>query len=345
MKAKINSFLRAVCHPIVTVACAGVVLLIASSALAQNLFVAEAGNNNITEITPSGVKSTFATGLNYPDGLAFNSAGDLFVANGTLSPDTNALTITKITPDGTKSIFATTVSDPRGLAFDSAGNLFVVSAPDSTVTEIAPDGTQSPFASGFSYARGAAFDSVGDLFVGDEFGSTIYEFTAGGVRTTFTHNQNTPTALAFNSVGNLFASDFFGEIYEITPEGVQTLFSMTSGPTGLAFNSAGDLFVADQYDDCIYEITPGGALSIFASGLNQPMALAFEPSPALAATVTNGVIQVGVTMPSPYHSTIVQVSTDMVNWTSVCTNTPPFTFTDSMGTSLQCRFYRAMLGP
>ncbi|HLX68285.1 MAG TPA: hypothetical protein VKV04_01540 [Verrucomicrobiae bacterium] len=50
-------------------------------------------------------------------------------------------------------------------------------------------------------------------------------------------------------------------------------------------------------------------------------------------------------MPSPYYSTIVQVSTDMVNWTNVCTNTPPFTYTDSMGTVLPCRFYRALLGP
>jgi len=35
----------------------------------------------------------------------------------------------------------------------------------------------------------------------------------------------------------------------------------------------------------------------------------------------------------------------MVNWTNVCTNTPPFTYTDSMGTVLPCRFYRALLGP
>jgi hypothetical protein len=75
------------------------------------------------------------------------------------------------------------------------------------------------------------------------------------------------------------------------------------------------------------------------------MALAFQPVPELAATVTNGVIQVAVTMPSPYYSTIVQVSTDMVNWTGVYTNTPPFTYTDSMGTTLPCRFYRALLGP
>jgi hypothetical protein len=50
-------------------------------------------------------------------------------------------------------------------------------------------------------------------------------------------------------------------------------------------------------------------------------------------------------MPSPYQSTIIQGSTDMVNWTNIYTNTPPFTFTDSMATTLPCRFYRALLDP
>ena len=38
-------------------------------------------------------------------------------------------------------------------------------------------------------------------------------------------------------------------------------------PVGLAFNSAGDLFVADFGSGNIYEFTPGGAQSTFASGL------------------------------------------------------------------------------
>jgi hypothetical protein len=136
-----------------------------------------------------------------------------------------------------------------------------------------------------------------------------------------------------------------GKITEIAPDGTQSIFATGLGaPTGLTFNSVGDLFAEDLSGN-IYEFTPGGVRSNFASGLNQPTGLAFQPVPELAAAVTNGVIQVAVTMPSPYQSTIVQVSTDMTNWTSVCTNTPPFTFTDPMGTTLPCRFYRAMLGP
>jgi hypothetical protein len=38
---------------------------------AGDLFAAAWGSGNITEITPGGVQSTFASGLDYPTGLAF----------------------------------------------------------------------------------------------------------------------------------------------------------------------------------------------------------------------------------------------------------------------------------
>ena len=47
-----------------------------------------------------------------------------------------------------------------------------------------------------------------------------------------------------------------------------TFASGLYGPYGLAFNSAGNLFVADYGSGNIYEFTPGGVRSTFASGLN-----------------------------------------------------------------------------
>jgi hypothetical protein len=71
--------------------CAEAVLLMASRAHAQNLFVAEDfGGGDIYEFTLGGVQSTYATGLGYPDGMAFNSAGDLFVANSGTGTSTNS---------------------------------------------------------------------------------------------------------------------------------------------------------------------------------------------------------------------------------------------------------------
>ena len=69
MKTKFKSTISAIRHSFFGVVCLGVVLLISSSAQAQNLFVGSGGN--ILEFTPGGVESTFASGLSGPLGLAF----------------------------------------------------------------------------------------------------------------------------------------------------------------------------------------------------------------------------------------------------------------------------------
>jgi hypothetical protein len=66
-------------------------------------------------------------------------------------------------------------------------------------------------------------------------------------------------------------------------------------PLGLAFNSAGDLFDAAYFSGNIYEFTPSGVRSTFASGLS-PTDLAFQgeilpmPEPSVL-----GLLAVGVT--------------------------------------------------
>jgi hypothetical protein len=113
----------------------------------------------ITKITPGGVRSTFASGLNYPVGIAFNAAGDLFVANGNLSD-----TITEITPTGSESTFASGLNQPTNLAFDKAGDLFVADQgaynENGDITEIAANGTTSVFSSSLGKPFTLAFDEA-----------------------------------------------------------------------------------------------------------------------------------------------------------------------------------------
>src|SRR5437879_11122344 len=99
------------------VACLGAVILTCSSALAQNLFVSggDGGGGKIFEFTWDGVQSMFASGLSYPQGLAFDTAGNLFVA-------ADGSYIYKFNPLGVQSTFASGLSSPQSLAFDSAGN-------------------------------------------------------------------------------------------------------------------------------------------------------------------------------------------------------------------------------
>ena len=83
----------------------------------------------------------FASGLNRPSRLAFDTSGNLYVAN-TLSN-----TIYKITPDGNVSTFASGLNGPMGLAFDNSCNLYVANNSDDTISKITPEGSVSPFVS------------------------------------------------------------------------------------------------------------------------------------------------------------------------------------------------------
>ncbi len=95
--------------------------------------------------------TTYASGLVFPAGLAFDTGGDLFAANR------ENTTVEEITPGGTVTTFASGLNNPDGLAFDSNGNLFAINLADNTISEIAPDGTVSSFASGFDAPTYIAF--------------------------------------------------------------------------------------------------------------------------------------------------------------------------------------------
>ena len=100
--------------------------------------------DSIETITPGGTTSVFASGLNYPYGMAFDSAGNLYVANALGN------SIEKFTPGGASSVFASGLNIPIGLAFDASGNLYVTDSGDGTIVKFTPGGSGSVFATGFS---------------------------------------------------------------------------------------------------------------------------------------------------------------------------------------------------
>src|SRR5260221_1452543 len=119
----------------------GVALILASSkAHAQILYVTN--GSNIQQFTsPSTAGTTFASGLNTPDGRAFDSAGNLYVANN------GGNTIEEFNSSGVGSIFASTgLNHPRSLAFDQSGNLYTVNNSGSSIEKFTPAGVGSVFA-------------------------------------------------------------------------------------------------------------------------------------------------------------------------------------------------------
>jgi hypothetical protein len=92
-----------------------------------DLFVAYAGaglgQGGVMKITPAGAKSVFVTGLYDPNYLAFDLAGNLFVA------DDDSGKVFEITPGGAKSKFASGLGNATGIAFQ--GVILPVPEPSS----------------------------------------------------------------------------------------------------------------------------------------------------------------------------------------------------------------------
>src|SRR5947207_4169490 len=142
----------ALLHWLATVAGLATALLpISVLAAPGDLYEADNSSDTIFKFAPDGTKTTFASGLSGPVGLAFDGSGILFEA------DYNSGTIFKFTPDGTKSTFASGLSNPTGLAFDSSGNLFEADQGSDTIFMFTPAGSKSSFASGLSGPSGLAF--------------------------------------------------------------------------------------------------------------------------------------------------------------------------------------------
>jgi sugar lactone lactonase YvrE len=79
----------------------------------NNLLAANFWSKDILKFSPDGAKSTLRTALNAPEGLAVDSAGNLFVYDA-------PYTIFKFTPNGTKSTFAQNRPEPVADASEGA---------------------------------------------------------------------------------------------------------------------------------------------------------------------------------------------------------------------------------
>ena len=277
------------------IAIAGLLLVgLPAASRGDILYEADEFNNTIEKFNSAGSPSLFVnTGLTISVGLAFDTAGNLFVG------DRGSTAIKKFTPGGVGTVFVPSgnglLFQPRAMAFDSTGNLYVANGTANSIVRFTPGGVGSVFATtGVVAAEGLAFDSAGSLFVanGD---NTIVKFNTAGVGTLFASGAtvSNPFGLAFDGAGNLYVANVGNNTIErFTPGGVGSLFANTglNQPIGLAFDSAGNLYASNQSSGNIEKFTSGGAGSIFAtSGVGVPQYLAFTNDAGVPLPLANQV--------------------------------------------------------
>ncbi len=239
-----------------------------------NLFVADAGNSLIREISSSGTVSTVAgsDSIGYVDGTGsvaafFNPLGVAVDANDNVYvADAGNDLIRLVKPGGIVSTFAGTFNtgssnnlspfnNPAGVAIASNGNIIVANYLDDNILQVGPSGTVTTLAgrdtvqgsangpalsATFYYPNSVATDLFGNTYVSDGVNNLIRKIDAAG------------------NVSTLAGSGAAGAI---DSTGVNASFN---GPAGLAVDGYGNVYVADSNNNEIRKITPSGVVTTIA---------------------------------------------------------------------------------
>lgn len=279
---------------------------------AGNLYIAEEQNNRIRRVSPDGTIQTVAgngisgwsgdggpataASLAAPDGVAVDTAGNIYIA------DTGTHRIREVTTDGVIHTIAgadqyglagdggpatqALLINPRMLAFDHAGNLLITDSATNTVREITPAGMMRRVAGTGQAASGAdggaatataiwspwgiAVDAAGDILIGETGVTRVRMIDAGG------------------SISTLFGASAFGLATDTTGRvwfgsgGAVGVASQTGAPFALPpVIYDGGLTNAAMMQTS--DVSPGEIISIYGSRL--------APAAPVTGVVSSGVLQ------------------------------------------------------
>jgi sugar lactone lactonase YvrE len=226
-------------------------------------------------VTFDGAQITVGTGLNNPQGVTLDGAGNAYIAD-----TANNRVVKVVLATGTQTTVGTGLNAPISIALDAAGDIFIADLGTNQVVEVLTNGSQTTVGSGLSSPRGVAVDAFNNVFIADSENNRVLEVTPGGDQTTVGSGFNFPGGLAFDAAGNLYIADIGNDrVEEITPSGVQTTVPATdlALPAAVAFDILGNLFIADYSHGRIEELTPSGVqTTVPAIGLTFPQGVAVD---------------------------------------------------------------------
>src|SRR5580700_2482712 len=176
------------------------------------LYVANNGNSTVTEY-PFGQTSPSVTlsggTLVYPNGIAVNRKGTVFVTSGASAGSCYVLVFPKGASTPSQQINGFDL--PVGLAIDKGGNLYVGDALQNVVWKV-PKGSTTPSSlnlTGLDDPTGVAIDPANNLWVANDQNDTVLGFHLGDTSpfVTITNGLLGPYSIAFERTGKLFVGN------------------------------------------------------------------------------------------------------------------------------------------
>jgi sugar lactone lactonase YvrE len=260
------------------------------ASIANGATTAIAGSLEYSGEKGDGGQATSAT-LARPAGTAENAKGDIFIADAEdnvvreITPDGVIHRIAGTGTEGSRLAFGSAtrseLNQPQAVAVAPNGDLLIADTGNDRVLVVTPSGKIGVVAgdgiAGYkgdgrlgvlaelNQPTGVAVDGKGDVYIADAANNVIRRVDARtGIITT---------------VAGDYAADQAndGEGGDSGDGGPATQAELND-PQGIAIDSTGNLFIADTFNNAIRVVNPNGTIATLWTGQNTPYAVATDPS-------------------------------------------------------------------
>jgi len=330
---------------------------------AGNLYIADSSNNRIRKVSGGMIATIAGNGtpgfsgdngpaisaqLNYPQGIAVDSAGNLYIADpgNPYSTDPSNKSsrirtvangvIATVAGNGTSGFsgdngpaISAQLNYPQGVAVDSAGNLYIADTSNNRIRKVANrviatvagngalgfSGDNGPATSAqLANPWGVAVDFAATLYIADNGNNRVRKVSNGVIATVAGNGArgfsgdngpatsaqlNNPAGLALDTLGNLYIADYGNNRIRKVSGGTITTVAgggaslgdngpATSAqlnlPYGVAVDSAGNLYIADWGNNRVRKVS-GGVITTVAG--NGTRGFSGDNGPAINAQLAN----------------------------------------------------------
>jgi NHL repeat/Beta-propeller repeat len=238
-------------------------------ALSSNTMLIADRSNARVRLVNRGVVTTTAGGyigdgkpatsaaLVFPQGIAFDKSGNIYVAEVAGNRIRKIATTGEIstvagngvsgyTGDGGPAASAE-LYGPQAVIVDGSGNIFISDQNNNVIRKV--DGmtqTITTFSADPNFGGGLSFmalDATGNLYVADAGACVVWSIDSGGNATIV--------------AGVLDACGYNGD-------GIQAASAYLNGPWGVALDSTGNLYITDTSNNLVRKVNTAGVISTFA---------------------------------------------------------------------------------